>query len=351
METTTSRRGFVRTLGAATVAAPFVHAQDKSGNRNLVTGSGDHSYEVQHDWGELPNGHAYGNTHGVVEDSQGRIYVFHTVNKSATVTDAMVVFDVKGKFVKSWGSDYAGGAHGLHIQKEGNEEFLYLCDTRRSLVTKTTLDGQELMRLGYPRESDFYKLDADGKPLVRYVPTNLAIAAKGDIYVGDGYGSSYINQYDKSGKFIRTFGGGKTKDAGSLNSPHGIFIDRRGGKEELVVADRSNNRLQYFSLDGKHLRFVTEEIKLPCHFHFRRGVMLIPDLDARVSLFDQNNRLLAHLGDDQAAGDSRKLRTQPREAFRPGKFVCPHGACFDHNGNIFVAEWVEVGRITKLRKV
>ena len=40
-----------------------------------------------------------------------------------------------------------------------------------------------------------------------------------------------------------------------------------------------------------------------------------------------------------------------REAFTPGKFVAPHGACFDHAGNIFVVEWVEVGRVTKLRKV
>jgi hypothetical protein len=40
-----------------------------------------------------------------------------------------------------------------------------------------------------------------------------------------------------------------------------------------------------------------------------------------------------------------------RSAFQPGKFVCPHGACFDHNGNIFVVEWVEVGRVSKLQKV
>jgi hypothetical protein len=31
--------------------------------------------------------------------------------------------------------------------------------------------------------------------------------------------------------------------------------------------------------------------------------------------------------------------------------VNPHGACFDHAGNIFVAEWVEIGRVTKLRKL
>ena len=29
----------------------------------------------------------------------------------------------------------------------------------------------------------------------------------------------------------------------------------------------------------------------------------------------------------------------------------PHSAIFDHNGNIFVGEWVEIGRVTKLRKV
>jgi hypothetical protein len=45
------------------------------------------------------------------------------------------------------------------------------------------------------------------------------------------------------------------------------------------------------------------------------------------------------------------LRKRPRTEFLAGKFVSPHGACFDHAGNIFVVEWVEVGRITKLRKL
>ena len=35
--------------------------------------------------------------------------------------DTMVVFDDKGKFVKSWGKDFKGGAHGLHIAKEGQK--------------------------------------------------------------------------------------------------------------------------------------------------------------------------------------------------------------------------------------
>jgi len=354
MSNAMSRRAVLAatTLGSA---APYAMAEKKSGSGKLILGSGEHTFEATHDWGELPASIQYGNCHGVVEDAQGRMYVFHTVHKNSTSTDAMVVFDAKGKFVKSWGSQFAGGAHGLHIQKEGKEEFFYLCDTKRSIVVKTTLDGKELLTIGYPKESAAYQPGADGKP-VKYVPTNLAVASNGDIYVGDGYGSSFVNQYDKNGKFIRTFGGkaadaAGNKAAGRLNSPHGIFVDKRSGKEELVVADRSNNRLQYFSLDGKSERFVQHAPNwLPCHFHFHKSLMLVPDLGARVQILDASNTVVATLGD---ASDSewRKTRTMERDKFTPGKFVCPHGACFNRKGDVFVAEWVEVGRVTKLRKV
>ena len=72
--------------------------------------------------------------------------------------------------------------------------------------------------------------------------------------------------------------------------------------------------------------------------------------DPRVTLLDRHNQVIEHLGDDSAS-KWRDTRTQARDHFLPGKFVCPHGACFDHAGNIFVVEWVEVGRVTKLRKV
>jgi len=64
----------------------------------------------------------------VCEDSQGQIYIHHTVHSTRQKHDSMVVFDESGKFVKSWGRDFEGGAHGLHIRKEGNTEFLYLCE-------------------------------------------------------------------------------------------------------------------------------------------------------------------------------------------------------------------------------
>ncbi len=171
----TSRRGFLFAVGGG---APLIlGAADKADSKKPVLGEGAHTYEVTHDWGELPADIKYGNTHGVCEDSQGRIYVHHTVNAASESSDSMVVFDADGKFIKSWGKQFKGGAHGLHIRKEGSTEFLYLCDTKRGLVVKTTLDGEEVFTLGYPSQSEAYKPGADGK-LIKYSPTNLAIAAQ-----------------------------------------------------------------------------------------------------------------------------------------------------------------------------
>jgi hypothetical protein len=78
--------------------------------------------------------------------------------------------------------------------------------------------------------------------------------------------------------------------------------------------------------------------------------MVVPDLFARVTLMDRKNNIILHLGDDSST-DYMATRKLTRDHFTPGKFVCPHGACFDREGNIFVVEWVEVGRVSKLRRV
>ncbi len=320
---------------------------------NPIIGSDEHRYEVLHDWGALPARITYGNCHGVAEDSKGLIYIHHTVHETSESPDSVVVFDPDGNFVHSWGKEFKGGAHGFHLQKEGGEEFFYFCDIDRRIVVKTTLEGEEVLRLGYPYESENYEPKPDGSQ-PDYRPTNLAIAPNGDIYIGDGYGSSCILQYDKKGNYIRTFGG-LGSEAGQVSCPHGIICDTRSKEPVILVADRANNRLQEFSLAGEHRRFyylhpsVLSSVNLPCHFHIRKKEMVIPDLAARVTLLDANNDVITHLGEGTA--DYRQRRLKSSEHFPPGKFVCPHGACFDHEGNIFVTEWVEVGRVTKLNQI
>lgn len=342
--TKTDRRSFLKTLGLMTAvsAAPFaVHASNKSGTRNPVIGTGDHLYEVIHDWAQLPAGHAWGNTHSVAEDASGHIHIKHTVGKGAQCQDAIVEFDAEGRFVRSWGREFKGGAHGLQLSVENGVEYLYLADPARHRVTKTTLKGEKIWTMGPESCGDVYSNPN------RFCPTNVAIGVEGDVYVADGYGESYIHRLDKAGNYRSTFGGAG-KNPGQLLCPHGLMIDTRLPQPQLVVADRGNRRLQYFTLEGEHLGFVTEELRAPCHFAQRNGVLLVPDLESRVSLFDRENRLITHLGD---GGHYNGIRDKAREAFTPGKFVAPHGACFDHAGNIFVVEWVEVGRVTKLNRI
>jgi hypothetical protein len=345
MKTTTlHRRQFLKqTAGMAALAsvAPYVLASDKSGSKLPIVGTGEYQYEAIHDWGELPAGHVYGNTHGVAVDAQGYVHIKHTVGKDAKIEDAIVVFDADGKFVRSWGKQYKGGAHGLHLNREGGEEFLYLCDPRRHLVAKTDLYGKELWRMWAPESCTGYTAPDE------YCPTNIATVASGNFFVADGYGKSFIHEYDHDARYIRSFGG-KGSQPGQTDCPHGLMVDTRGAQPVLVVADRGNRRLQNFTLDGTHINFVTDELRAPCHFHTRGEVMVIPDLESRVTLFDGNNKMLAQLGD---GGSYVGLRDKTRDHFTPGKFVAPHSAYFDHDGNIFVVEWVEVGRVTKLRKL
>jgi hypothetical protein len=104
----------------------ILHAQDKAGTKAPVLGSGEWTFEWIGDWGELPSDIKWGNTHNVAEDSQGNIYIHHTVYTDSEIPDSMVVFDHNGKFIRSWGKEYKGVAHGMWLQREGKEEFLYL---------------------------------------------------------------------------------------------------------------------------------------------------------------------------------------------------------------------------------
>jgi hypothetical protein len=344
-----TRRDAVKLISASALAAPAIlGAGRKSGLQAIVIGTGAHQYEVQHDFGVLPAGHAWGNTHGVCEDKAGHIYIKHTVHASASNADAIVVLDASGKFVRSFGAEYRGGAHGLHLSRETDGEFLYLCDPNRGLVEKTTLAGERIWRKECPLESGVYNNANEYHPTnVAVVPHDINSSAAGSFFIADGYGKSWIHRYNAKGEYLGTFGG-PGRERGQLSCPHGLMIDARDAKTpKLVVADRSNRRLQYFTLEGRHLGFVTDELKSPCHFDIRGDLLLVPDLDARVTLLDRDNKLVCHLGD----AENYALRDKPRDQFVPGKFIAPHSAIFDHDGNIFVVEWVEVGRVTKLKKL
>jgi len=402
---TTTRRNFLAAAGAIGAMAPFIKADDKTGSKNPIIGEGDHKYECIHDWGELPSNIKYGNTHNVAEDAQGHIYVHHTVYEDSPSPDSVVAFDEKGKFVRSFGAMFRGGAHGMHLAKEGKTEYLYFCDEKHGIITKRTLKGEEVWTMGYPQDSPIYQKGIGakgpgGSAGLNYRPTNIAIAPNGDFWVGDGYGSYYMFHYSVASataypKLVNVFGGpapaaaapargGGAPGGGApggapgpvaggapggpapargggrgarppapidqMNNPHGNMVDLRDpAKPILLIADRGNRRIVRYTLDDKPIDIV-EGTQQPCHFHHYKEAIVVPDLGGPVYLFDKDNKVVATLG-KPAAGTNPPRTTTDRSKFVPGQFVAPHGAIFDHNGNIFVAEWVEIGRVTKLRKV
>lgn len=343
-----SRRRFLAASGTALAGPlfPNIVTADKTGAKPVVIGVDGFRYECHHGWGQVPDHILWRDTHGVAVDAEGLVYVKHRGGGKEPM-DTIAVFEPEtGKCVRTFGKEYSGGGHGIDVRKEGNEEFLYLSDNQ-GLVAKTTLTGEQVWTMAHPQDSGFYGEKA------RFSPTNIAFHPDGGFYVADGYGSHYIHQYDREANWVRSWGGEGTR-IGTMRTPHSIWLDDRPGRETaLVVADRANARLQYFTLEGVHREFV-DTVSFPADFDIQGEVLLVPDLHARITLYDKSNQVITHLGYDEAwtkkALDQFAMRKTP-SMWEAGRFIHPHDACFDRAGNIYVAEWVATGRVSLLKKV
>lgn len=359
MKTRLSRRSFIASTAAA-LALPNVLTAQKT-DHQLVIGTGEHKYEVHHNWAQLPSQYTWQTTHNVAVDADNLLYVIHEGRENQKDHPSIFVFDPQGKFVRAFGKEFQGGGHGLEVITEGKEQFLYVTGYQQlKNFAKLTLKGEKVWEKRAPMESELYPKGEDTAPKKRwgrdaFMPTNYAFMPDGSFFLADGYGSFRIHYYDKDANWKRMFGQ-PGKGDGQFDTPHGLAIDNRPGRDlSLVIADRANKRLQWFTPEGKHLKTL-DGFLLPAHIDTYKDIMLVPDLQARVTLLDKNNNVIVHLGEDPEwrgkVLDGMKLRGDRTGAsWVPGKFLHPHDACFDKDGNIFVAEWVHTGRITKLRKL
>ena len=353
-----NRREFLAKSAAATaaiVAAPAVLTAAKT-DKPLIVGEGEHRYEVQHNWPELPSQYHWQTTHNVAVDKSGNLYVIHEGRANLKDHPSIFVFDANGKFIRAFGNQFQGGGHGLEVRQEGNEEFLYVCAYQQvKAFAKLTLKGETVWEKYAPMESDVYAAneDTDRKKIWgrdRFLPTNFAFLDDGGFLLADGYGSFYIHRYDKDANWVSKFGG-PGQGEGKFATPHGIWIDRRGdGDPEVVICDRAHHTLQYLTLDGKHLRTQTG-FGLPANIDTWQDLLLVPELHARVTLLDNKNEVVAQLGEDVERVTSKKGIRNDASRWQAGKFVHPHDACFAANGDIFVAEWVATGRVSRLRRL
>ncbi len=355
-----SRRGFLAATAAGAVstwAAPAAHTASKT-DSEIIVGEGDFRYRVLHDWAQLPDRFTWQTTHNVAVDRDGFVYVIHEGHADRKDHPSIFVFDPEGRYVRSFGSQFQGGGHGLEVREEGSEQFLYVCAYQQvKSFAKLDLQGETVWQRWAPMESNLYAAGEDTNPQKiwgrdRFLPTNFAFLPDGDFLLADGYGSYFIHRYDREGQWKSCFGGPGPGE-GTFDTPHGIWVDDRTPAEpQIVVADRAHHTLQWLTLDGKHQRTLTG-FGLPANLDRREQLLLVPELYGRVSILDGENRIVARLGDD-----SSRIRNDERFAIRsdpsrwePGRFVHPHDACFDNQGNIYVAEWVATGRVSKLLRL
>ncbi len=364
MSSTIRRREFLQLAAGAAAgvagitAAPRILTAKKT-NSPIILGEGEHKYEVLHNWPQLPAQFTWQTTHDVAFDKAGNLYVIHQGDEKKPDHPAIFVFDADGKYVRSFGQEFQGGGHGLEVYEENGNEFLYIAAYQQvKKFAKLTLQGEMVWERHAPMESGIYLKGEDtshksGKARNKFQPTNIAFRQDGTgFYLADGYGAYVIHVYDHDANYQSTFGKPGKAD-GEFDLPHGVWTDTRSGREpSVVVADRVNGRLQWFTPEGKHLETL-DGFLLPANVDTFGELMLVPELESRVTLLDGKNKVVARFGDDAAWREKvgkQGIRQHP-EQWPDGKFIHPHDACFDAQGNIFVCEWVATGRVSKMRKL
>ena len=182
----------------------------------------------------------------------------------------LIEFDAGGTFIRSWGdgvfsegkvaaipqmhwsadkSHYSAvygpagcascGAHSVRIDPQGN---VWIVDAPGHIVYKMTPELKEIMHLGT-------KGVRGSGPGNFNLPTDVAFAPNGDVYVTDGYGSARVVKYSRDGKYLLEFGKRGT-GPGEFGLPHNLVVDAQG---RVYVTDRDNQRIEVFDAGGRFL--------------------------------------------------------------------------------------------------
>lgn len=261
---------------------------------------------------KIPAGMKMGAPSSVAFDKNGHLFVFNRGEHP------LMEFDAQGTFVRSFGEGVYTRPHGMRIDADGN---FWLTDVTGGTVTKMSPSGQILLTLGTKGQNGTWD-EAAGTKLL-FEPCDLAFAPNGDVFIveGHGRGEGRVLKFDKTGKFLKQWGGNGTGE-GQFNQPHSLLV--RDGM--LYVADRENHRVQIFDLDGKFVK-AWHFAGLPC------GLINGPDgqlyltsgFSGQILRLDANGKAVAAFG-------------QPGPGF--ADFGEAHYMAIAPSGDIYVADTI-----------
>jgi hypothetical protein len=313
-------------LLAAAKASEFAPPGEASGQ--IILGTGEFRYVYLPNKLVLPETVKMKHGHGLCRDDKGLIYFAFEPSAVDATTRTPVRFAADGTGATLLGGDNAlahGAPHGLniHIGKDGHH-FLYHANNDAT-VQKTSLAGDVLWSQKWPPAMGNYK------------PTDVVVPEGSDkVLVADGYGSSMIHALKTGdGVYAGKSWGGLGAAHGELNCPHGITYDPR--RKLLLIADRGNKRLEYYTPAGAyHSSVQVKEITAPCNADVWGDYVLVPDLNGPLIILDKENQPVSVLPVGAQMGDLG--------------FKHPHDAIFLENGDIVVATW-NPGRIGYLKRL
>jgi hypothetical protein len=312
-----------------------------SGAPLLRTGNGEWTYDVVPHWGQLPEGKHFGGTHGAISsDRAGNLFV------STQSETGVLVYEPSGRLLKTIANQYPE-VHSLHYSVEDGDEVFYATVQKGTpaenwLVAKIKMDGTVMQKITAPAEAGF-KLPNEWRV------TSVVPGPDGSIYIANGYGDSRIFKFDKHGNYKSSFAGKGTED-GKCDCCHGLAVDTRYDQPLLLVCDRENFRLSHFDFDGKFVGHVTQHLRRPCQVSFHGDHAIVSELQGRVTIIDKNNVPVAFIGDNPQQSQWANYKLSP-DSIPANVFSAAHGCYIDRDANIFVSDWNQTGRVTKLTRV
>ena len=170
--------------------------------------------------------------------------------------DPVLLFDLDGNVVRSFGAGMITWPHGIYVDADDNVwiadavGYAPVPDGVGHTVMKFSPDGELLMRLG--KEG----VAGDGTDVFNK-PSDIVVAPNGDIFIADGHdagGNNRIIKFDKDGNYLMQWGTAGDGQ-GEFSDPHALAMDSQG---RLFVGDRANSRIEIYTQGGEYLETWTQ---------------------------------------------------------------------------------------------